>query len=101
MTDVEHQWTSLGGFGGPIAKPTMLVGTAPWMWKLYGRQPKNLTWDEGLYWVVSKDSHGRKMVTGTKALKGTEHYPVVFCHSFFCLWQADCKRQGTKRARHQ
>ena len=98
QTKACFQYTCLGGFGGPIAKQTMLVGTGSFLWKLYRSKPIDLA-DHDEYYCLSWKKNGEKQVTGKKALQGTEHYPARFCNSLLTDWDAANRILGKKRKR--
>ena len=99
LTKAVLQWTSLGGFGGPIAKPTMFLGTAPWLWRLYRETPKLLAGDKGEYYHISIKADGTKQVTGTKKLKSSEHYPTIFCEFLLQTWKTTSSATTRRGAR--
>ena len=54
--------------------------------------------DTGADYELSFNKEGKQIVTGTPLLKGTEHYPKLFCETIVSLWQAHVKNRGAKRA---
>lgn len=75
-TKAGRVWAHLGAFGGDLMKPSLFYGTVPWRDLICRTMPrdKSKNMSKGKYWVRKGAS-----VTGTKALKSSEHYPRPFC----------------------